>query len=212
MRRAVANQTPPRIEMSLGPLIIVSGPAGSGKTTLIHRALREFGPRLRHSVSATTRPPRGAEVDGIDYHFWTRDRFEQGIAAGEFLEHATVFGRHYYGTLRSEVDQYRARGVGVILDIDVQGADQLRRACPGAFFVFVETPPGEYERRLRERGTDAEEAIQRRLAEARWELARAGEFDRRIVNDDADRAAAELCAEIRRLFETNQGRQPCSRS
>jgi len=192
--------------MSLGPLIIVSGPAGSGKTTLIQRALQEFGPRLRHSVSATTRPPRGAEVDGVDYHFWTRDRFERGIAAGEFLEYATVFGKDYYGTLRSEVDDHRARGVGVILDIDVQGAAQLRRAYPHAFSVFVETPAGAYERRLRERATDSEEAIQRRLETARQELARAGEFDRRILNDDVDQAAAELCAEIRRLFEANEGR------
>jgi guanylate kinase len=198
--------------MSLGPLIIVSGPAGSGKTTLIKRALEEFRPRLRHSVSATTRPPRGAEADGVDYHFWTRERFEQGIAAGEFLEHAVVFGKHYYGTLRREVDEFRQQGIGVILDIDVQGAEQLRATCPDAFSVFVETPPGQYERRLRARGTESEEAIQRRLETARLELARAGEFDRRILNDDVDRAAGELCAEIRRLFEANQGRQTCSRS
>jgi guanylate kinase len=192
--------------MSLGPLIIVSGPSGSGKSTLIRRALSEFGPRLRHAVSATTRDRRPGEVDGVHYHFWTPERFEQGILAGEFLEYATVFGRHHYGTLRSEVDQYRARGTGVILDIDVQGAAQLRASCSDAFFVFLDTPAGEYERRLRERGTESEEAIQGRLETARRELARAGEFDRLILNDDVDRAAAELCSEIRRLFETNQGR------
>jgi guanylate kinase len=199
-----ANQSRLCIEMSLGPLIIVSGPAGSGKSTLIQMAVRVFGPRLRHSVSATTREPRKGEVDGVHYHFWTRERFEAGIAAGQFLEHATVFGKHCYGTLRSEVDGYRQQGIGVILDIDVQGASQLRRTCPDGYFVFLETPPGEYERRLRERGTDSEESIERRLAEARVELARASEFDRRIVNDDRDRAAAELCDVVRSRFEDTQ--------
>ncbi|HKB02569.1 MAG TPA: guanylate kinase [Gemmataceae bacterium] len=192
--------------MSLGPLIIVSGPSGSGKSTLVRRALAEFGSRLRHSVSATTRDRRPGEMDGVHYHFWTRARFERGIAAGEFLEYATVYGTNYYGTLRSEVEQYRAQGVGVILDIEVQGAAQLRASCPDAFFVFLDTPAGEYERRLRERGTESEDAIQQRLETARREMARAGEFDRRILNDHVDRAAAELCTEIRRLFETNQGR------
>jgi guanylate kinase len=193
--------------MTLGPLIIVSGPSGSGKTTLIERALEVFGPRLRHSVSATTRERRPGEVDGVHYHFWDRERFEAAISAGAFLEYAVVFGRHYYGTPRSEVEPHRARGVGVILDIDVQGAAQLRRTCPDAYLVFLETPPGEYERRLRARGTDSEEAVQRRLAEARAELARAGEFDRRILNDDVDRAAAELCEVIAGRFgDTQQGR------
>jgi guanylate kinase len=187
--------------MSLGPLIIVSGPAGSGKSTLIQMAVRVFGPRLRHSVSATTREPRKGEVDGVHYHFWTREQFEAAIEAGDFLEYATVFGKHYYGTPRSEVEPYRRQGVAVILDIDVQGASQLRHKCPDGYFVFLETPPGEYERRLRERGTDSEEAIARRLAEARVELAQAREFDRRIINDDRDRAAAELCDVIRGRFE-----------
>jgi guanylate kinase len=193
--------------MSLGPLIIVSGPAGSGKSTLIEIAVRVFGTRLRHSVSATTREPRKGEVDGVHYHFWTRERFEAGIAAGEFLEYATVFGKHYYGTPRSEVEPFRRKGLAVILDIDVQGASQVRRTCPDAYTVFLDTPPGEHERRLRERNTESEVAVQRRLAEARVELARAHEFDRRIVNDDRDRAAAELCDIIRsRLEDTQQGR------
>jgi guanylate kinase len=190
--------------MPVGPLIIVSGPSGSGKSTLIRRALDVFAPRLRHSVSATTRDRRAGETDGVDYHFWTRDRFEAGIANGEFLEYATVFGRHYYGTPRSEVERYRAQGTGVILDIDVQGAAQLRHTCPDAYSVFLETPPGAYERRLWERGTDSEEAIRRRLAEAQVELVRAHEFDRRIVNDDLGRAADELCAVVRERFEKAQ--------
>ena len=187
--------------MPVGPLIIVSGPSGSGKSTLIRRALDVFGDQLRHSVSATTRERRAGERDGVDYHFWTRERFEAGIASGEFLEYATVFGRHYYGTPRDEVEPYRARGVGVILDVDVQGAAQLRHTCPDAYSVFLDTPAGAFEKRLRDRGTDSEAAIQRRLAEARLELARAHEFDRRIVNDDLPRAADELCEIIRERFD-----------
>ena len=156
------------------------------------------------SVSATSRLPRHGEVDGIHYHFWTREQFERAIAAGEFLEYAIVHGKDYYGTLRREVDPYRVQGTGVILDIDVQGADQLRKNCPDAYSVFLETPPGEYERRLRSRGKDSEESIQRRLETARLELDRAGEFDVRLLNDDLDRAASELCEIVRRLFENSQ--------
>jgi guanylate kinase len=193
--------------MPLGPLIIVAGPTGSGKSTLIRRALEMFGPRLRHSVSATTRDVRPGEVDGVHYHFWTRERFERGIADDEFLEFAIVHGKDYYGTPRSEVETHRAEGTGVILDVDVQGAEQLRRLYPDAFTVFVTTPAGEYERRLRARGTESEDAIRRRLQTAARELARAGEFDRQLLNDDLDRAAAELCDAIRPLLgTTHQGR------
>lgn len=207
MTGPAANHPRPAGEMTPGPLIIVAGPTGSGKSTLIRRALEVFGPRLRHSVSATTRRPRDGEVDGVHYHFWTRERFQDGIAAGAFLEYATVHGKDYYGTPRSEVEDYRARGVGVILDVDVQGAEQLKRAFPDAVTIFLDTPPGEYERRLRARKTEAEEAIRRRLETARLEVARAGEFDLRLMNDDLDRAAGELCAVIGRLLEgTPEGR------
>ena len=178
--------------MTLGPLIIVSGPSGSGKSTLIGRVIGRFAPRLRHSISATTRKPRPGEEDGVHYHFWTPERFEQGIAAGEFLEYATVFGRHYYGTPRTEVEPHREAGVGVILDIDVQGAAQVKHNCPAAFRIFLMTPEGEYARRLRARGKDGEDEIARRIAEARSELARADEFDVRLLNDDLERASDEL--------------------
>ena len=112
-----------------------------------------------------------------------------------------MFGRHYYGTPRSEVVPFRKRGIGVILDIDVQGAAKLRGEFPDAFSIFVETPPGEFERRLRQRGTEPEDSIQRRLEEARQELDRADEFDVRLMNDDIDRAAEELCAIIRGRFK-----------
>ncbi len=201
-----ANQFPSRIEMTEGPLIIVSGPSGSGKSTLIRRVLPQFGGRLRHSISATTRAKRAGERDGVEYHFWPRERFEQGIAAGEFLEYATVFGQDYYGTPRFEVEPYRKLGQGVILDIDVQGAAQLRKSCPDGYSIFLETPHGEYERRLRDRGTESKEAIAARLAEAEDELRHAREFDTRLMNDDLDRAASELCAVINRLFETRTRR------
>lgn len=119
----------PPIEPRKGPLIILSGPSGSGKSTVIAR-LRALGEvPLRLSVSATTRPPRPGEKDGVDYHFWARERFEAGIRGGEFLEWAEVFG-NYYGTLRHEVEPSREQGTGVILDIDVQGARQIRKVCP----------------------------------------------------------------------------------
>jgi len=193
--------------MTPGPLIIVSGPSGSGKSTLIARVLPKFGDRLRHSISATTREPRIGEQDGVNYHFWTKERFEQGIAAGDFLEYATVFGNHYYGTPRSEVEPFRLRGVGVILDVDVQGADQLRRTSPDGLTVFLDTPPGEFERRLRLRGTESEDAIQRRLETARREVERAGEFDVRLLNDDVDLAAEQLCEIIRRQFAATTNRR-----
>lgn len=206
-----ANQSLPNIEMNEGPLIIVSGPSGSGKSTLIRRVIALFGGRLRHSISATTRKPRSGECDGVDYHFWTKERFERGIAAGEFLEYARVFGNDYYGTPRSEVEPFRKQGIGVILDIDVQGASQLRRNSPDGFSIFLETPPGEYERRLRERGTDSESAILRRLAEAREEVRQASEFNARLLNDSLDRAATELSAIIGRLFTTKPGDGTCSK-
>ena len=189
--------------MTLGPLIIVSGPSGSGKSTLIAQVVARLAPRLRHAISATTRAPRPGEEDGVHYHFWTRERFERGIAAGEFLEYATVFGCHYYGTPRLEVDPHRAAGVGVMLDIDVQGADQIKHNCPAAVLIFLMTPDGEYARRLRVRGKDGEEDIARRLAEARVELERAGEFDVRLLNDDLGRAADELGRLAEALLDGN---------
>ena len=191
--------------MTLGPLIIVSGPSGSGKSTLIQRALAAFPGRLRHSISATSREPRPGEKDGDHYHFWSRERFEKGIADNEFLEYATVFGRDYYGTPHSEVDEYRRQGMGVILDIDVQGAKQLREKCPDGNFIFLITPEGEYENRLRARNKDSEESIQRRIATARMEVDRADEFDVKILNDDLERATGELIALIDCLFRTNKG-------
>jgi guanylate kinase len=185
-----------------GPLIILSGPSGSGKSTVIERLLADPPGPLRVSVSATTRPPRPGEVDGKHYHFWSRERFEKELAAGAFLEHARVHGAHYYGTLRAEVEPYLTQGIGVILVIDVQGAEQVRRICPDHLSVFLKAPSqDEYERRLRARGTEDPAAIYRRLETARAELARAEGYQYQITNDDLPRAAAELRQVVGRAFQ-----------
>jgi guanylate kinase len=189
--------------MNKGPLIILSGPTASGKSTVICRLLACPELPLRLSVSATTRPRRDYEQEGVHYYFWTRERFEQGIQAGEFLEWAKVWG-NYYGTPKAEVAAYRERGVGVILDIDVQGAALVRQACPDVLSIFLHATAGDVaeelrtlEQRLRNRRTETEESLQRRLAGARDELARAGEYDYRVINDDLDRAVADVLRTIK---------------
>jgi guanylate kinase len=185
-----------------GPLIILSGPSGSGKSTVVQRLLADPPAPLRLSVSATTRGPRPGEVDGKDYHFWTPDRFARELEAGAFLEHAVVHGSDSYGTLRSEVGPFLARGTGVVLVIDVQGADQVREKCPDHVSVFLTAPSiEEYERRLRARGTEDEASVRRRLETARAELARAAGYQYQIVNDDLARAAAELLGVVAHAFE-----------
>ena len=187
-----------------GPLIILSGPSGSGKSTVIQRLLADPPGPLRLSVSATTRRPRPGELDGKDYHFWSRERFEKELAAGAFLEHAQVHGANYYGTLRAEVEPYLARGTGVVLDIDVQGAEQVRRIRPDHVSIFLKAPSmEEYEQRLRTRGTEDAEAIRRRLETARAELAHAAGYQYQITNDDLSQATAELRQVVGREFERN---------
>ncbi len=196
--------------MTLGPLIILSGPSGSGKSTVRRRLLAEGGLPLRRSVSATTRPHREGERDGVEYHFWTRDRFVEQVAAGAFLEWAEYAG-NLYGTLRSEVDRYRAEGQGVLLEIEVKGAEQVRRKCPDCVSIFLCAPSWDVlERRLRGRHTESEEAIARRLATARAELERRGEFDHVVVNDDLDAAVARVRGLIAPHF--SEGGATCSTS
>jgi guanylate kinase len=187
--------------MTKGPLIILSGPSGSGKSTLLGRLLAETDLRLHVAVSATTRLPRRGEVDGKDYFFWTRERFEEAKRAGAFLEWAEVHGC-LYGTLRTEVDPYRAQAIGVVLDIDVQGAAQVRRLYPDSVAIFLRTGSLQtYEARLRQRGTENEETIRRRLAVGARELEHAGEYDYQVVNDDLCTAVAEVESIVRRQFE-----------
>jgi guanylate kinase len=151
--------------------------------------LLERVPGLELAVSATTRAPRPEEVNGVDYHFLSRSDFDRRVAAGEFVEHA-VYAGNRYGTLRSELER---PAQGVVLEIDVQGARQVRETLPEARLVFIEPPSfDELLARLTRRGSDSAQEIEQRLAAARDEMAAAGEFDHRVVNDDLERAAAEL--------------------
>lgn len=174
--------------------LVISGPSGAGKSTLMGRLLLARGDLVR-CLSVTTRPPRGQERDGVDYHFSTPESFAAQVAAGAFLEHATVFGRHSYGTLRAVVAGHLTAGRSVIKDVDVQGAAQIRATFPEAVQVFVApTSRSEIERRLRSRATDSEEVIALRLTEADAELARWREYDYLVINDGLDRAVADLSA------------------
>jgi guanylate kinase len=186
---------------ALLPLIIVSGPSGSGKSTVIARVLADGDLPLRLSVSATTRAPRPGEVDGVAYYFWTKERFEEELKNGAFLEWASVHGS-YYGTLWSEVEPQRRAGKLVILDIDVQGAAQVRQRCADVVTVFLKSPSLEVdERRLRDRGTEDEASIQRRLAAAQRELASAGEYDYQIVNEDLEQTVQQFRAILKRYLK-----------
>lgn len=177
------------------PVLVISGPSGSGKTTIVSRLIRECPVRLRKSVSATTRPARVGEVDGRDYHFLTPEQFEQRRRDGQFLECAEVHKSGYwYGTLISEVEQARNEGCWTLLEIDVEGAMEVMQRYPSAVTIFLSTPPEEYERRLRARGTESEEVIQRRLQTARQELTFADRYQYRVVNADLDEAVREICS------------------
>jgi guanylate kinase len=174
-----------------GRLTVLSGPSGVGKGTLV-RGLMERHPQLWLSVSATTRSAREGEVQGEHYFFLSQERFQELVKEGGFLEWATFAG-HHYGTPRGAVERRLATGQPVLLEIELEGARQVRRSFPAGLQIFV-APPSfqELERRIRGRGTDTEEAIQRRLARAREELAAAGEFDAVLVNADLETARREL--------------------
>ena len=174
-----------------GRLVVLTGPSGVGKGTVVAE-IRRLRPDIWLSVSATTRPARPGEQDGVHYHFWSPERFAATIEAGGFLEWAEFAGNRY-GTPRAPVEERLAAGETVLLEIELLGARQVRAAMPEAFMVFL-TPPSfaALEERLRGRATEDEDAIARRLARARSEMSAAAEFDAVVVNDEVGRAAREL--------------------
>ena len=178
-----------------GKLVIVSGPSGAGKSTVLKQVLSTCSAPLAMSVSATTRPPRPGEVDGVNYHFLTPEEFDRRRNRGEMLECFEVFrGGYWYGTLQKEVTTSLNSGKWVVLEIDVDGAMVVAEKYPDVVTIFLH--PGsmeELERRLRGRGTEEEETIQRRLEVARHEWAAAGKYKYQVNNDSVDRAVREIC-------------------
>jgi len=186
-----------------GIVIVLSGPSGAGKSTIYKKVLNEIA-GLEFSVSCTTRSPRPGEIDGKDYHFVSREKFEDLLKRDAFAEHAEVHG-NYYGTLKQELFSRIERGIDVLLDIDVQGANQIREACAGddrlkraCEFVFIMPPSIEIlEQRLRGRGTETDEVIQRRMKNAAEEMKHVMEYDYLLVNADVDETAVNFASMIR---------------
>ncbi|MBQ9041983.1 MAG: guanylate kinase [Eggerthellaceae bacterium] len=190
--------------MRHGNLFVISGPSGAGKGTLVARLLQEV-PDTWVSVSATTRKPREGETDGVQYYFKTRDEFMGMVERGELLEWAEYSG-NCYGTPLKSVQDHIAAGHQVILEIDVQGAFQIREKMPQSHLVFIEPPSIEVlEQRLRGRGTEDNETVLRRMEAAKVELSRKEEYDIRLVNDDLETAVAELVAYVNEKAEETRG-------
>jgi guanylate kinase len=184
--------------MHTGNLFLVSAPSGAGKTSIVNAALAA-DPQLVVAVSHTTRPARGGEVDGKNYHFVSDDGFSQMIDNAAFLEHANVFGKRY-GTSKAEVANKRERGQDVILEIDWQGAQQVRLAMPQAIGIFILPPSVEaLAERLTSRGEDTQQSIAKRLSEAKLDISQAQHFDYWVVNEDFDTAVQDFVAIVRTM-------------
>lgn len=184
----------------MGKLLIFSAPSGSGKTTIVRRLLEQFS-NLEFSISATSRAPRGAEKNGVDYYFLTAEEFAEAVAANKFVEWEEVYKGTCYGTLRSEMERIWTKGNVILFDVDVMGGIRLKEIFgEDAMSIFV-MPPSieELRRRLEGRGTDAPEVIEKRIAKASFELTKAPEFDRQVVNDDLEVAVSQV-AEIVKNF------------
>ncbi|MFO0914530.1 MAG: guanylate kinase [Pirellulales bacterium] len=186
-----------------GRLIVFSGPSGAGKTTVVRELMVRCPLPLVLSVSATTRPARPGEVDGVDYHFLSADEFQRRRELGDFLECFEVFGRGYwYGTLRSTVTENLQQGKWIVLEIDVHGMRQVQAAYPEVTTFFIRPASlAELERRLRGRGTESEQTIQRRLEVARQECESEPEYDHVIVNQTVPQAVADICERLKSLAE-----------
>ena len=181
--------------MNKGRLIVFSAPSGCGKGTMLEEILKDKSFAI--SVSSTTRDPREGEKDGVNYHFLTREDFEQRIADGKFIEHAE-YCQNLYGTLSSEVDGRLEQGLNVILEIEPQGAMKIREKRPDAIFIFIVPPSvNELRRRLKKRGTETDEVIEERVSKAAWEISQAEKYDYVIVNDALEDAVSDFFAVIR---------------
>ena len=177
--------------MKKGLLIVVSGPSGTGKGTVCGELLDSM-PELAYSISATTRAPRACEVDGKNYYFLTKERFEELIAEGGFLEYANVYG-NYYGTPLVKIQERLAEGNDILLEIDTQGALEVMKKCPDGLFIFLLPPSlGELERRIRGRGSETEESLKKRLGNAKAEIAIGEKYKYVVVNDTVKKAVARI--------------------
>lgn len=207
INKEITSPSPPPLEGTgeSGRLLIVSAPSGSGKSTIVNYLMKEHPEfRLAFSVSATSRPPRGEERNGVEYYFLTEEEFRRHIKAGDFLEYEEVYEGRFYGTLKSQVDEKLAAGLNVVFDVDVKGGINIKRYYGDkALSVFIQPPSVEaLRKRLLGRATDDMAQIGERLAKAEYEMTFASQFDRILINDDLDTAKQEAVALLREFLKT----------